>query len=90
MRVMEDHTGKRLSAVLAECLIENPKLEIRIATRKSVFFQNHLQIILPVQQFLLSHSPRKQIKKLYVHPQSLAQCKSAVLLRCWARIPNTD
>src|SRR3954463_15985719 len=25
------------------------------------------QIILPVQQCLLSHSPRKQIKKLYVH-----------------------
>ena len=33
------------------------------------------QIILPVQQCLLSNSPRKQIKKLYVHPQSLAQCR---------------
>lgn len=34
------------------------------------------QIVLPVQQCLLSNSPRKQIKKLYVHPQSLAQCRS--------------
>src|SRR5881275_1621564 len=34
------------------------------------------QIILPVQQCLLSKSPRKQIKKLYVHPQSLAQCRA--------------
>lgn len=33
------------------------------------------QIILPVQQCLLSNSPRKQIKRLYVHPQSLAQCR---------------
>jgi chorismate mutase / prephenate dehydratase len=33
------------------------------------------QIVLPVQQCLLSNSPRKQIKKLYVHPQSLAQCR---------------
>jgi chorismate mutase / prephenate dehydratase len=33
------------------------------------------QIILRIQQCLLSHSPRKQIKKLYVHPQSLAQCR---------------
>ena len=33
------------------------------------------QIILPVQQCLLSNSPRRQIKKLYVHPQSLAQCR---------------
>jgi chorismate mutase/prephenate dehydratase len=33
------------------------------------------QIVLPVQQCLLSKSPRKQIKKLYVHPQSLAQCR---------------
>jgi len=32
------------------------------------------QIVLPVQQCLMSKSPRKQIKKLYVHPQSLAQC----------------
>jgi chorismate mutase/prephenate dehydratase len=34
------------------------------------------QIILPVQQCLMSHSPRKQIKKLFVHPQSLAQCRA--------------
>jgi len=34
------------------------------------------QIVLPVQQCLMSNSPRKQIKKLYVHPQSLAQCRT--------------
>ena len=34
------------------------------------------QIILPVQQCLLSNSPRKQIRRLYVHPQSLAQCRA--------------
>lgn len=34
------------------------------------------QIILPVQQCFLSKSPRKQIKKLFVHPQSLAQCRA--------------
>ena len=33
------------------------------------------QIILPVQQCLMSHSRLSQIKKLYVHPQSLAQCR---------------
>ena len=33
------------------------------------------QIVLPVQQCLMSNSPRKRIKKLYVHPQSLAQCR---------------
>ncbi len=33
------------------------------------------QIILPVQQCLLSNSPRAQIRKLYSHPQSLAQCR---------------
>jgi chorismate mutase/prephenate dehydratase len=33
------------------------------------------QIILPVQQCLLSNSPRAKIQKLYVHPQSLAQCR---------------
>src|SRR5512140_2972244 len=32
-------------------------------------------IILRIQQCLLSNFPRKQIKKLYVHPQSLAQCR---------------
>ena len=33
------------------------------------------QIVLRVQQCLMSNSPRKQIKKLYGHPQSLAQCR---------------
>src|SRR6195256_4720388 len=33
------------------------------------------QIILPVQQCLLGNSRRSQIKKLFVHPQSLAQCR---------------
>jgi chorismate mutase/prephenate dehydratase len=33
------------------------------------------QIILPVQQCLMSNSPRARIKKLFVHPQSLAQCR---------------
>ena len=33
------------------------------------------QIVLPVQQCLLSNSPRAKIKKLYAHPQSLAQCR---------------
>jgi chorismate mutase/prephenate dehydratase len=33
------------------------------------------QIILPVQQCLMSNSPRAQIRKLYSHPQSLAQCR---------------
>jgi chorismate mutase/prephenate dehydratase len=36
------------------------------------------QIVLPVQQCLLSNSPRSQIKKLYSHPQSLAQCRAWV------------
>jgi chorismate mutase/prephenate dehydratase len=34
------------------------------------------QIILPVQQCLISKSPRSKIKKLFVHPQSLAQCRA--------------
>jgi chorismate mutase/prephenate dehydratase len=34
------------------------------------------QIVLPVQQCLLSNSPRSQIKKLFGHPQSLAQCRA--------------
>src|SRR5579863_4865590 len=44
------------------------------------------QIILPIQHCLLSNSPRKQIKKLYVHPQSLAQC------RAWIQnnLPNVE
>lgn len=33
------------------------------------------QIILPVQQCLLSNARRSQIKTLYSHPQSLAQCR---------------
>ncbi len=33
------------------------------------------QIVLPMQQCLMSNSPRAKIKKLYVHPQSLAQCR---------------
>lgn len=33
------------------------------------------QIVLPIQQCLLSRVPRAQIQKLYVHPQSLAQCR---------------
>ncbi len=33
------------------------------------------QIVLPVQQCLLSNWPRKQIVKLFAHPQSLAQCR---------------
>jgi chorismate mutase/prephenate dehydratase len=33
------------------------------------------QIVLPIQQCLMSNSPRAKIKKLYVHPQSLAQCR---------------
>jgi chorismate mutase / prephenate dehydratase len=33
------------------------------------------QIILPIQQCLMSRIPRAQIQKLYIHPQSLAQCR---------------
>jgi chorismate mutase/prephenate dehydratase len=33
------------------------------------------QIVLRVQQCLMSNTPRRRIKKLYVHPQSLAQCR---------------
>jgi chorismate mutase / prephenate dehydratase len=36
------------------------------------------QIILPVQQCLLSNAARTKIKKLFTHPQSLAQCRSWV------------
>jgi chorismate mutase / prephenate dehydratase len=36
------------------------------------------QIVLPVQHCLLSKGPRAQIKKLYVHPQSLGQCRDWV------------
>jgi len=34
------------------------------------------QIVLRIQQCLMSNSPRSQIKKLYAHPQSLAQCRA--------------
>ena len=33
------------------------------------------QIVLPIQQCLLSRARRQDIKKFYVHPQSLAQCR---------------
>jgi chorismate mutase/prephenate dehydratase len=33
------------------------------------------QIVLRVQQCLMSNSPRARIKKLFVHPQSQAQCR---------------
>jgi chorismate mutase/prephenate dehydratase len=33
------------------------------------------QIVLPVQQCLMSNAPRTKIQKLFVHPQSLAQCR---------------
>ena len=36
------------------------------------------QIVLPVQQCLMSNWRRAQIKKLFTHPQSLAQCRGWV------------
>ncbi|MEY2410377.1 MAG: chorismate mutase / prephenate dehydratase [Verrucomicrobiota bacterium] len=33
------------------------------------------QIVLPIRQCLLSHGTRARIRKLYVHPQTLAQCR---------------
>jgi chorismate mutase/prephenate dehydratase len=36
------------------------------------------QIVLPIQHCLLSHSRRAQIKKLFAHPQALAQCRGWV------------
>src|SRR5271165_2237369 len=33
------------------------------------------QIVLKIQQCLMSNSPRAKIKRLYAHPQSLAQCR---------------
>src|SRR5580692_2148840 len=33
------------------------------------------QIVLQIQQCLMSNSPLAKIRKLYVHPQSLAQCR---------------
>jgi chorismate mutase/prephenate dehydratase len=36
------------------------------------------QIVLPVQQCLMSRGRREQIRRLYAHPQSLAQCRGWV------------
>ena len=36
------------------------------------------QIVLPVQHCLLSNGPRSQIKRLFAHPQALAQCRAWV------------
>jgi chorismate mutase / prephenate dehydratase len=36
------------------------------------------QIVLPVQHCLLANYPRRQIRKLYAHPQALAQCRGWV------------
>src|SRR6185295_4949082 len=33
------------------------------------------QIVLPIRQCLLSHGKRARIRKLFVHPQTLAQCR---------------
>lgn len=33
------------------------------------------QIVLPIQHCLVSRAPRDQIKKLYLHPQTMAQCR---------------
>ncbi len=34
------------------------------------------QIVLPIQHCLLSKVPRDRIKKLYLHPQTMAQCRN--------------
>src|SRR5260370_9624797 len=36
------------------------------------------QVILPIRHCLVSNGKRKQIKKLYAHPQTLAQCRGWV------------
>jgi chorismate mutase/prephenate dehydratase len=36
------------------------------------------QIVLPIQQCLMSRSRRDQVKRLFAHPQSLAQCRGWV------------
>ncbi len=36
------------------------------------------QIVLPIQHCLISRGRREQVKKIYVHPQTLAQCRSWV------------
>jgi chorismate mutase/prephenate dehydratase len=45
-----------------------------------MFYESELkivaQIVLPIQHCLLSHARREQIRKLYLHPQTLAQCRS--------------
>ncbi len=33
------------------------------------------QIVLPIQQCLMSKEPKNRIRKLFIHPQSLAQCR---------------
>ena len=44
------------------------------------------QIVMPIQQCLLSNAQRRNIKKLYSHPQALAQC------RAWLQnhLPNVE
>jgi chorismate mutase/prephenate dehydratase len=44
------------------------------------------QIVLPIQQCLMSKAPRAKIRRLYIHPQSLAQCRN------WLErsFPNTE
>ena len=34
------------------------------------------QIVLPVSHCFVSHYPRKKIKRIYVHPQTLGQCRN--------------
>ena len=34
------------------------------------------QLVLPIQQCLLSHAEKSKIQRLYVHPQALAQCRA--------------
>ncbi len=45
-----------------------------------MFFESDLkivaQIVLPIQHCLLSAAPRQQLRKLYIHPQTLAQCRN--------------
>ncbi len=33
------------------------------------------QIVMPISQCLMSKAPRSRIRRLYIHPQSLAQCR---------------
>jgi len=42
------------------------------------------QVLLKIKQCLMSNSPRAKIKKLYVHPQSLAQCRGWLAKICRA------